>query len=66
MVDVMHQMLAVDIHASLREAAALMIQNHHHRVLVVDQSDPDSFPLGIVSSFDIVAEMAKPGSVWQA
>ncbi len=43
-----------------------MIQNHHHRVLVVDQKDPGSFPLGIVSSFDIVAEMAKPGSVWQS
>ncbi len=65
-VDVMHQMLAVDIHASLREAAELMIQHHHHRVLVVDQNDPESFPLGIVSSFDIVAEMAKPGSVWQS
>ena len=32
---------------------------------VVDKNDPDSFPLGIVSSFDIVAEMARPGSVWQ-
>ncbi len=65
-VDVMHTMLAVDLHASLREAAGLMIEHHHHRVLVVDRSDPDSFPLGIVSSFDIVAEMAKPGSVWQS
>ncbi|HEX9117115.1 MAG TPA: CBS domain-containing protein, partial [Anaerolineae bacterium] len=65
-VDVMHTMLAVDLHASLREAAALMIEHHHHRVLVVDRSDPDSFPLGIVSSFDIVAEMAKPGSIWQS
>ncbi len=65
-VDVMHTMLSVDLHASLREAAELMIQNHHHRVLVVDQADPESFPLGIVSSFDIVAEMAKPGSVWQS
>ena len=65
-VDVMHKMLSVDLHASLREAADLMIQNHHHRVLVVDKADPDSFPLGIVSSFDVVAEMAKPGSVWQS
>ncbi|HEX8992846.1 MAG TPA: CBS domain-containing protein, partial [Anaerolineales bacterium] len=64
--DVMHEMLTVDVHASLREAADLMIQHHHHRVVVVDQKDPDSFPLGIVSSFDIVAEMAKPGSVWQS
>ncbi len=64
--DIMHQMLTVDIHASLREAADLMIQNHHHRVIVIDKDDPDAFPLGIVSSFDMVAEMAKPGSVWQS
>ncbi len=65
-VDIMHQMLTIDMHATLREAADLMIQNHHHRVVVVDSSDPDAFPLGMVSSFDIVAEMAKPGSVWQS
>ena len=65
-VNVMHAMLTVDLHATLREAADLMIQNHHHRVVVVDKDDPDSFPLGIISSFDIVAEMAKPGSVWQS
>lgn len=64
--DVMHKILTVDIHASLREAADLMIQNHHHRVVVVDKDEPDTFPLGMVSSFDIVAEMARPGSVWQA
>jgi CBS domain-containing protein len=62
---VMHVMETIDMHASLREAADLMINNHHHRVVVVDQADPDSFPLGIVSSFDIVAEMARSGSVWQ-
>jgi hypothetical protein len=42
-----------------------MIQNHRHRVIVVDQNDPDSFPLGVISSFDIVAAMARPGSIWQ-
>ena len=65
-VDVMHAMLSVDMHASLREAADLMIQNHHHRVIVLDKNDPDAFPLGIVSTYDIVAEMARPGSVWQS
>lgn len=65
-VEVMHAVLTVDVHASLREAADLMIQHHHHRVVVVDRNDPDAFPLGIVSSFDIVAEMARPGSVWQS
>ncbi len=63
--EVMHKPFTIDIHASLREAADLMIQQHHHRVIVVDGQDPDSFPLGVVSSFDIVAEMARPGSVWQ-
>jgi len=63
---VMHSPLSVDIHASLRAAADLMIQHHHHRLLVVDNKDPEAFPLGIISSFDIVAEMARPGSVWQS
>jgi len=64
--DIMHPALTVDVHANLREAADLMIQHHHHRVVVVDKNDPESFPLGIISSFDIVAEMARPGSVWQS
>jgi CBS domain-containing protein len=58
-------LVTTDIHASLQEAADLMIQHHCHRVIVVDQSDPDSFPLGVISSFDIVAAMARPGSIWQ-
>lgn len=62
---IMHKIETIDIRASLREAADLMINKHHHRVVVMDQKDPDSFPLGIVSSFDIVAEMARSGSVWQ-
>lgn len=63
--DVMHPALTIDIHASLREAAELMIQKHHHRLVVIDDSDPEAFPLGIISSFDIVAEMARTGSIWQ-
>ncbi|MCE9645129.1 MAG: CBS domain-containing protein [Chloroflexi bacterium] len=63
--DVMHPALTIDIHASLREAADMMIQNHHHRLVVVDKEDPDAFPLGAISTFDIVAEMARPDSVWQ-
>lgn len=63
--DVMHPALTIDITASLREAADKMIQNHHHRLVVVDRENPDAFPLGVISSFDIVAEMAKPDSVWQ-
>jgi len=63
--DVMHPALTIDINASLREAADKMIQNHHHRLVVVDNEDLDAFPLGIISTFDIVAEMARPDSVWQ-
>lgn len=63
--DVMHPALTIDINASLREAADLMIQNHYHRLVVVDKDDPDAFPLGAISTFDIVAEMARPDSVWQ-
>lgn len=63
--DVMHKPLTIDFHASLREAAEKMIQNHHHRLIVVDDTDPDAFPLGIISSFDIVAAMAHPDSIWQ-
>lgn len=63
--DVMHKPLTIDIHASLREAADKMIQNHHHRLIVVDDADPDAFPLGVISSFDIVAAMAHPDSIWQ-
>ncbi len=63
--EIMHSPLTIDIHAGLRKAADLMIQNHYHRLVVIDNDDPTSFPLGIISSFDIVAEMAKPGSAWQ-
>jgi CBS domain-containing protein len=63
--DVMHPALTIDINASLREAADKMIQNHHHRLVVIDQENPDAFPLGAISSFDIVARMAHPKSAWQ-
>jgi CBS domain-containing protein len=63
--DVMHPALTIDIHASLREAADKMIQNHYHRLVVIDAEDPDAFPLGAISTFDIVAQMARPDSIWQ-
>jgi CBS domain-containing protein len=62
----MHSPLTtIDVNASLNEAADLMIQNHLHRLVVTDKNSLESFPLGIISSFDIVAEMARPGSIWQ-
>jgi CBS domain-containing protein len=58
---------AITIHksATLREAADKMIEHHHHRLIVIDPDEPDAMPLGVISSFDIVAQMARPGSVWQ-
>jgi CBS domain-containing protein len=61
----MHPALTIHMGASLREAADMMIENHHHRLVVIDENQPDALPLGMISSFDIVAEMARPGSVWQ-
>jgi CBS domain-containing protein len=62
----MHQALTISPRATLREAADLMIENHHHRLVVVDPEHPQSMPLGVISSYDIVNEMAQPGSVWRA
>jgi CBS domain-containing protein len=63
--EVMHSPISISITASLHEAANIMIENHHHRLIVVDESQPDTMPLGVISSFDIVAEMAREESVWQ-
>ena len=60
-----HTLTTIDVNASLHEAANLMIQKHQHRLIVIDTNETDGFPFGIISSFDIVAEMARPGSVWQ-
>lgn len=62
---VMHPALTIGIKASLREAADKLIENHYHRLLVIDPEQPEAMPLGVISTFDIVAEMARPGSVWQ-
>lgn len=63
---VMHPPISIYPTATLREAADRMIYSHLHRLLVVDPDQPDSMPLGLISTSDIVAEMAEPGSVWQA
>jgi CBS domain-containing protein len=62
--EVMHQALTIHKSASIREAANLMIEQHHHRLLVIDPDSPEAMPLGVISSFDIVAFMANPGSIW--
>lgn len=63
--EAMHPLLTIEAGASLRQAASMMIENHHHRLVVIDPEQSNTFPLGIISSYDIVAAMAQPGSVWQ-
>jgi len=63
---VMHPPCTIHPGASLRAAADLMLQQHAHRLLVVDPAEPDSMPLGLISTSDIVLEMAAPGSNWEA
>jgi CBS domain-containing protein len=63
---VMHQPITIHPQASLREAADLMLREHVHRLLVVDPAEPDSMPLGLIATSDIVIEMAAPGSVWRS
>lgn len=64
-VEAMHPMLTIHSTASLREAANKMIQHHHHRLVVVDPQETETVPLGVISSYDIVEEMAQPASAWQ-
>jgi CBS domain-containing protein len=63
--EVMHDPVTISPDASLREAADSMIRHHIHRLLVVDSEEPDAMPLGLISTSDIMAEMAHPGSEWQ-
>jgi CBS domain-containing protein len=49
--------------ASLRDAADKMIRLEVHRLVVVD--DVGGAPLGLISTMDIVAEMADTHSVWR-
>ena len=42
----------------------MMIENHNHRLIVIDPGLPDSMPLGIISSYDIVQKIARPEFGW--
>jgi CBS-domain-containing membrane protein len=48
---------------ALADAADLILRHEVHRLIVVDSK---GVPLGMLSTSDIVAEMAQVGSVWQA
>ena len=57
---VMHPPLTIGPEASLREAAEKMRSNRVHRLVVVDPAEPDSVPLGLLSSSDLLPEPAPP------
>ena len=40
----------------------MMLRLHVHRLLVLDPAAPKGMPLGLISTADIVVEMATPGS----
>jgi CBS domain-containing protein len=51
--------------ATLTDAAELMLDREVHRLVVVETGGDRDTPIGVVSTADIVAEMAQEGSVWQ-
>ncbi len=61
----MHPPISIAPDASLDEAADAMLTHEIHRLLVVDPSMPEGLPMGLISTSDIVAVMAGPGSAWQ-
>jgi CBS domain-containing protein len=62
----MHVASTIRPDATLQQAAKQMIEQHLHRLVVVGPQAAEALPLGIISSYDIVNEMARPGSVWQS
>ena len=63
--DLMHEALTIRPDASLSEAADKMVRHEVHRLVVVEGDDRAQVPLGVISTSDIVAEMAAPESVWR-
>lgn len=62
----MHTASTIGHDATLQQAAKQMIEKHLHRLVVVGPQAAEALPLGIISSYDIVNEMARPGSVWRS
>jgi CBS domain-containing protein len=56
--------ITADPDLPLAAAAELMLTHEVHRLVVVDAAGAGA-PIGIVSTSDIIAEMAQEGSVWQ-
>jgi hypothetical protein len=54
----MHPPVSIGPAANLREAAALMRAHRLQRLLVVDPAEPDTMPLGQISTFDLIVALA--------
>lgn len=63
--DLMRQPITCDIDLPLRDAIDLIIRNEVHRVVVTDSATGDAAPAGILSTSDVIREMAHESSVWQ-
>jgi CBS domain-containing protein len=63
--ELMHVPVTIGPSESLQAAADRMLEHEIHRLLVVDDGAPDSMPLGLISTSDLLDEMAEPGSPWR-
>jgi CBS domain-containing protein len=63
--DLMRSPITCDVDLPLREAIDVIIRNEVHRVIVSDSSLAESAPVGVLSTSDVIQEMAQEGSVWQ-
>lgn len=61
----MHPPLTTGPDATLREAIDKMLTKAVHRLVVTDPEAPDGLPMGLVSTTDIIVEMAAPDSPWR-
>jgi CBS domain-containing protein len=64
--DFMHIPITITPDTGLKDAVDLMLNKSIHRLVVVDPEDPAGPPLGLISTTDIVVEIASPGSAWAA
>jgi CBS domain-containing protein len=58
--------VTVEPGASIREAADLMLRREAPRLVVVDPAGPRGVPLGLVSTWDVLAELADTRPLWRA
>lgn len=61
----LHPPLTISPDASLREAADALVGAEVHRLVVVDPAHLQGPPVGILSTSDVVAYMARRGSGWR-